>query len=200
MLILGIETAGTQVGVAIAGQEGVLASAHSGRDRRHAESLTPMIQFVANQARVELADVSAVAVDVGPGLFTGLRSLDMNIYTQIGLVMLIGLSAKSAILIVEFAKVERENGLPPREAAEKAALLRFRPILMTAFSFILGVLPLVFATGAGSNSRVSLGTAVFGGMLIATAAGVFLIPLLYYVVQATAERFGFGKAAEPIPD
>ena len=73
MLILGIETAGTQVGVAIAGQEGVLASAHSGRDRRHAESLTPMIQFVANQARIDLTDVSAVAVDVGPGLFTGLR-------------------------------------------------------------------------------------------------------------------------------
>jgi len=73
VLILGIETAGTQVGVAIAGQEGVLASAHSARDRRHAESLTPMIEFVASQARIELKDVSAVAVDIGPGLFTGLR-------------------------------------------------------------------------------------------------------------------------------
>ena len=136
---------------------------------------------------------------LGAGLFTMARGFDLNIYTQIGLVMLIGLSAKSAILIVEFAKAEREGGLSTVDAAEKAALLRFRPILMTAFSFILGVIPLVLATGAGANSRVSLGTAVFGGMFVATLGGVFLIPLLYVVVQKTAEKLGGGKPAEPIP-
>jgi HAE1 family hydrophobic/amphiphilic exporter-1 len=136
---------------------------------------------------------------LGAGLFTMFRGMDLNIYTQIGLVMLIGLSAKSAILIVEFAKAEREGGRSIVDAAETAALLRFRPILMTAFSFIFGVLPLVFATGAGANSRVSLGTAVFGGMLVATAGGVFLIPLLYVVVQKIADRFGGDKPAEAIP-
>ena len=136
---------------------------------------------------------------LGAGLATMLRGFDLNIYMQIGLVMLIGLSAKSAILIVEFAKAEREGGLSVVDAAEKAALLRFRPILMTAFSFILGVIPLVIATGAGANSRVSLGTAVFGGMFVATLGGVFLIPLLYVVVQKTAEKLG-GKPPEPQPD
>jgi HAE1 family hydrophobic/amphiphilic exporter-1 len=136
---------------------------------------------------------------LGAAVFTLLRGFDMNIYTQIGLVLLIGLSAKSAIMIVEFAKAEREGGLSIEEAALKAAHLRFRPILMTAFSFILGVIPLVIATGAGAVSRVSLGTAVFGGMLIATVGGVFLIPWLYLVVQRTAERFGGGKVADTPP-
>jgi multidrug efflux pump subunit AcrB len=108
-------------------------------------------------------------------------------------VLLIGLSAKSAILIVEFAKQQREAGTPVVEAAETAARLRFRPILMTAFSFILGVIPLVIASGAGAASRRSLGTAVFGGMLVATIAGVFLIPVLYVLVQGTVERFGTGR-------
>jgi multidrug efflux pump subunit AcrB len=110
-------------------------------------------------------------------------------------VLLIGLSAKSAILIVEFAKQQREAGTPVVEAAETAARLRFRPILMTAFSFILGVIPLVIASGAGAASRRSLGTAVFGGMLVATIAGVFLIPVLYVLVQGTVERFGAGRTA-----
>ncbi|MCL7968023.1 MAG: multidrug efflux RND transporter permease subunit, partial [marine benthic group bacterium] len=104
----------------------------------------------------------------GAMLGTGLRQLDNNIYTQIGLVLLIGLAAKTAILIVEFAKQQREEGKPVIEAAETAALLRFRPILMTAFSFILGVIPLAIASGAGAASRISLGTAVLFGMLIAT--------------------------------
>ena len=107
---------------------------------------------------------------------------------QIGLVLLVGLSAKTAILIVEFAKQLQEEGKPVVEAAVEAARLRFRPILMTAISFILGVIPLVIASGAGAASRQSLGTAVFGGMLLATAAGVFFIPLLYVAVQGTAER------------
>jgi HAE1 family hydrophobic/amphiphilic exporter-1 len=130
---------------------------------------------------------------LGALLFTGVRSLDNNIYTQIGLVLLIGLSAKTAILIVEFAKQLREEGKDRVEAAVTAARLRFRPILMTAISFILGVTPLAIASGAGAASRVSLGTAVLGGMLIATASGVFMIPVFYVVVQGWVERFGSKK-------
>jgi len=124
----------------------------------------------------------------GAILFTYARAFDNNIYTQIGLVLLIGLSCKSAILIVEFSKQLREEGKSIVEAAVSAAKLRFRPILMTAFSFILGVIPLVIASGAGSASRRSLGTAVFGGMLAATIFGVFLIPVLYVIIQAFSEK------------
>jgi HAE1 family hydrophobic/amphiphilic exporter-1 len=137
---------------------------------------------------------------LGAVLITMARSLDNNIYFQIGMILLIGLSAKSAILIVEFAKQQHEEeGKSIFDAAVTAARLRFRAILMTAFSFILGVVPLVVASGAGANSRVSLGTAVFGGMLVATVAGVFVIPLLYFVVTSLAEKFGGKKAAEPAP-
>jgi HAE1 family hydrophobic/amphiphilic exporter-1 len=144
---------------------------------------------------------------LGAMLGTGLRRLDNNIYTQIGLVLLIGLAAKTAILIVEFAKQQREEGKGVIEAAETAALLRFRPILMTAFSFILGVIPLAIASGAGAASRVSLGTAVLFGMLIATISGVFLIPVFYVIVQGLVERSKARKgtdsasaAAPPLAD
>ncbi len=126
----------------------------------------------------------------GAILATFMRAYDNNIYTQVGLVLLIGLSSKSAILIVEFAKELRGNGKSVVEAAIEAARLRFRPILMTAVSFILGVLPLVVATGAGAASRRSLGTAVFGGMTAATVFGVFLIPVLYVVIQKLSDRLG----------
>jgi HAE1 family hydrophobic/amphiphilic exporter-1 len=121
---------------------------------------------------------------------TLLRKYDNNIYTQIGLVLLIGLSAKSAIMIVEFAKQLRSEGKSIQEAAIEASRLRFRPILMTAISFILGVVPLVIASGAGAASRRSLGTAVFGGMIAATVLGVVLIPMLYVVVQRLSEGLG----------
>ena len=126
---------------------------------------------------------------LGAMLATMFRAYDNNIYTQIGVVLLIGLSAKTAILIVEFAKQLREQeGLPTLEAAVKAAQLRFRPLLMTTFSFILGVIPLVVATGAGSGSRTALGTAVFGGMSMATVLGVIFIPVFYVVVQKLRDR------------
>lgn len=132
---------------------------------------------------------------LGATLMTMARGLDNGIYFQIGMILLIGMASKNAILIVEFAKQLHEEGQGILEAALNAAHLRFRPILMTAFSFILGVIPLVIATGAGAKSRVSLGSAVLGGMALATLLGVFVIPLLYYVIQSLSEKF-FGSGAE----
>ncbi len=120
--------------------------------------------------------------------FTFLRAYDNNIYTQIGIVLLIGLASKTAILLVEFAKSQHEKGKSVRESAVEAARLRFRPILMTAFSFIFGTLPLVIATGAGATARRALGTAVFGGMLVAVILGLILIPVFYVVVQRSKEK------------
>ena len=125
-----------------------------------------------------------------------LRGFDFNVYTQIGIVLLIGLSAKTAILIVEFAKVQREEGHPAFDAAVAAARLRFRAVLMTAFSFVLGVIPLVIATGAGAASRQVLGTVVLAGMLVATIAGVVAVPLLYFVIQRLTEMV-FRRNHEP---
>src|SRR4029450_7497922 len=106
-----------------------------------------------------------------------------NVFAQIGLIMLIGLAAKNAILIIEFAKMEHDAGKPVVEAALNAAKLRFRPILMTAFAFILGVVPLLTASGAGAEARKVMGMTVFSGMLVATVLGVLLIPMLYVAVE-----------------
>ena len=108
-----------------------------------------------------------------------------DVYSSIGLILLVGLIAKNAILIVEFAAQQRREGKSIREAAHEAARLRLRPILMTAFAFILGVVPLMLSSGAGAASRVSLGTAVFGGMLIGTILGVLVVPAFYVVFQGT---------------
>ena len=115
------------------------------------------------------------------GLLIG--QMDNNVYTQVGLVLLVGLSAKNAILIVEFAREARSKGKGVLEAVTEASRLRFRPILMTSLAFILGVVPLVTATGAGSVSRQSVGTAVFAGMIGVTVLGVFFTPALYVLMQ-----------------
>jgi len=111
-----------------------------------------------------------------------------DVYAQVGVVLLIGLCTKTAILLVEFAKVEHEDGKSVFEAALSSANLRFRAVLMTAFSFVLGVLPLLFATGAGAKSRNVLGATVFGGMLVATVASLVFVPMLYYIIQSASER------------
>ena len=117
-----------------------------------------------------------------------LRAYPYDIYTQIGIVTLIGLAAKNAILIVEFARMQHESGHSIHDAAMEAARLRLRPILMTSFAFILGVTPLLIARGAGGASRRSLGTAVFGGMNAATLLAIFIVPVLYSVIQKVTER------------
>ncbi len=109
--------------------------------------------------------------------------MDINIFTQIGFVVLVGLACKNAILIVEFAKSQRESGVPSYDATLAACKLRLRPIMMTSFAFILGVVPLVLATGAGAEMRRTLGTAVFAGMLGVTLFGIFLTPVFFYVLQ-----------------
>ena len=117
-----------------------------------------------------------------------LRGLPLDVYSQIGFVMLIGLAAKNAILIVEFAKRRRLDGLSIVDAAMEAGRLRVRPILMTAFAFILGVVPLMFASGAGAASRQSIGTTVFGGMLAATVLTLIFVPVFYALIERWRER------------
>ena len=133
----------------------------------------------------------AVILAVPLGIFGALvgvflRSYPYDVYTQIGIVTLIGLAAKNAILIVEFAQLRREEGKSIQEAAIEAAQVRLRPILMTSFAFILGVLPLVIGTGAGAGARRALGTAVFAGMISATVLAIFIVPTLYVVIARLA--------------
>jgi HAE1 family hydrophobic/amphiphilic exporter-1 len=115
--------------------------------------------------------------------------LDDNIYAQIGLITLIGLAAKNAILIVEFAKERVDRGIELEKATLEAVRLRLRPIIMTSMAFIFGVLPLVFATGAGAIARRTIGFTVLGGMLAATSLAIFIVPVLFYVIT----RFAYGK-------
>jgi HAE1 family hydrophobic/amphiphilic exporter-1 len=125
--------------------------------------------------------------------------LENDVFTQIGLVMLIGLSAKNAILIVEFAKVEYEKGKTVSESALIAARLRLRPILMTSFAFILGVVPLVLSSGAGAHGRILLGIAVLGGMLAASFIAIFLIPVAYTAVENLVHRHDPPRPGAPRP-
>ena len=126
-----------------------------------------------------------------------LRNLDLNVYGQIGLVMLIGLVAKNSILIVEFAKELREQGKSVLEAAIESARVRLRPILMTALAFVIGLMPLVIASGAGAGARRSLGTAVVGGLAFATVM-IIMVPVFYYVLERMRE--GWSRTAGENPD
>jgi len=126
-----------------------------------------------------------------------LRGLQNDVYCQIGLVMLVGLSSKNAILIVEFAEQLRQRGMPLMDAAVESARIRLRPILMTSLAFILGVVPLVLASGAGEKGRHSVGTTVFGGMIMSTFLNLIFIPVLYLIIEGWRERRAEGR--EPVP-
>jgi multidrug efflux pump len=126
-----------------------------------------------------------------------LAGLDVTLFTQIGFVVLVGLASKNAILIVEFAKQRQASGVSPREAVLEASRLRLRPILMTSFAFIFGVLPLVIAEGAGAEMRQSLGTAVFSGMLGVTLFGIFLTPVFYDIIQRLGTKKQEGAPHDP---
>ncbi len=147
---------------------------------------------------IPFAVIFCVPIGVfGAFLFEYLRNLQNNVYMQIGLVMLVGLAAKNAILIVEFAKVRVDRGMDPVKAAIEACTIRLRPILMTSLAFIIGCGPLALASGAGAGARNAMGTAVVGGMMMATSLGIFLIPVLFVLIDRVTKKI---KRHRPLPD
>ena len=167
--------------------------------------LSILLVFLALAAQYESWLMpAAVLLGLPTGIFGAFLSvllwkLDNNVYVQIGLILVIGLAAKNAVLIIEFARERRAHGASIGEAALDAARLRFRPIVMTSVAFIIGVIPLMFAHGAGAASRQSLGSTVFAGMLAATCIGIFFTPTLYEVFQKIAERKKSAPKAEEPP-
>ncbi|HEV3088652.1 MAG TPA: efflux RND transporter permease subunit, partial [Candidatus Elarobacter sp.] len=141
--------------------------------------------------------VSVPLAILGAILALDLRSLPSDLYAQVGYLMLIALASKNAILIVEFANQRRRHGLSAAEAVRDAAQTRLRPILMTSLAFILATVPLVLASGAGAASRRSLGTAVFGGMILSTVLNLFVVPVVYVALAGIRERFARRK--RPVP-
>ncbi len=146
------------------------------------------------QWSLPVAVVTAVPFGIfGALMAVWMRGMENDVYFQIGLVTLIGLSAKNAILIVEFAELKYREGMSPFEAAVEAARLRLRPILMTSLSFILGAMPLVLASGAGAAARHSIGTGIIGGMIGATTLALFFVPLFYYLIISIKQRLSGGS-------
>jgi HAE1 family hydrophobic/amphiphilic exporter-1 len=136
---------------------------------------------------------------LGAVIAVKMRGMENNVYTQIGLILLIALSTKTAILLTEFASAQRKSGMSIFDSAVESVKLRFRAVLMTALSFILGVIPLLIASGAGSSSRQILGTTVFGGMVAATLLSLIVVPMMYFVIQSIAEKVTTGKkVVEPV--
>jgi multidrug efflux pump len=129
-----------------------------------------------------------------------IANMDINIFTQVGFIVLVGLACKNAILIVEYAKKQRESGSSREQATLEACELRLRPIMMTSFAFILGVVPLVLSVGAGAEMRRTLGTAVFSGMLGVTLFGIFLTPVFYFVIQWLSDKRALAKQAEQLAE
>jgi len=174
-----------------------------GRQSVYAFAFGLLMVFLVLAAQYESWTVPfAVILAVPFGVFGALsavwvRGMTNDIYFQIGLVTLIGLSAKNAILIVEFANRRYQHGLSAVDASIEAAKLRFRPIIMTSMAFILGVVPLVLATGAGAASRQSIGTGVFGGMLAATFLAIFFVPLFFVVIRKLSRRGADQTVTDP---
>jgi hydrophobic/amphiphilic exporter-1 (mainly G- bacteria), HAE1 family len=166
-----------------------------GNESYYIFALAVLLVFLVLCAQYESWFTPAAVILVVPLALLGtmcalmIRGMDNNLYTQIGVVLLIALASKNAILIVEFAREFRAKGMSIAEAAVDAARLRFRPILMTSFAFILGVVPLLTADGAGGASQRAVGTAVFGGMIASTVLAVLIVPVFYVVVQSFEERF-----------
>jgi HAE1 family hydrophobic/amphiphilic exporter-1 len=162
-------------------------------------TMAVVLVYLVLAAQYESWFVPAAVILVVPLALLGaiaavdLRGMDNNVYTQIGIVLIIALASKTSILIVEFARAIRARGVPIREAAAHAARLRFRPIIMTSFAFILGVVPLMFASGAGAAGQQALGTAVFGGMLASTLLAVIFVPAFFVVFQSLGEWWGHGR-------
>jgi multidrug efflux pump subunit AcrB len=136
---------------------------------------------------------------LGSLLSVWIRGMENNLFFQIALIAMIGLAAKNSIMIVEYAKQLYEEGASIQEAALTAARLRFRPILMTAVSFILGVMPLVLSSGPGSVSRQSMATAILGGMIFATTIGIVMVPLFFVTMASLSTRLGKGKESDAQP-